>query len=418
MKITDRFKDAWNAFNNRSPTPTVTSAPSYFGGRSRAYHQMRYGAEKTIITSVYTRIANDVAKLNFRHVLIDKNDKYLDDVPKSSLNERFKLRANIDQLGVDFFRDVVMSLFDEGVVAIVPVDTSTNITKDSEEAFRIDSLRCGKVIEWYSRHVKIDLYNDRTGNHEWVILPKESVAIITNPFYSVMNEPNSTAQRLIRKLSLLDSIDEQSASGKLDIIIQLPYSVKTDLQRSRAATRKKDIEDQLQGSKYGIAYIDATEKVTQLNRPAENNMLNQIEFLTNNLLSQLGVTTKILDGTASEEEILNYYNNTIEPVADVIALSIKCAFLSKTAITQGQSIMYFRDPFKLVPLAKLAEIADSFTRNEIMSSNEMRATMQMKPSDDPNADLLLNKNLNQGDRLTTTGEEYLDEEPLDEDEVY
>lgn len=418
MKITDRFKDAWNAFNNRSPTPTVTSAPSYFGGRSRAYHQMRYGAEKTIITSVYTRIANDVAKLNFRHVIIDENDKYLDDVPKSSLNERFKLRANIDQLGVDFFRDVVMSLFDEGVVAIVPVDTSTNITKDSEEAFRIDSLRCGKVIEWYSRHVKIDLYNDRTGNHEWVILPKESVAIITNPFYSVMNEPNSTAQRLIRKLSLLDSIDEQSASGKLDIIIQLPYSVKTDLQRSRAATRKKDIEDQLQGSKYGIAYIDATEKVTQLNRPAENNMLNQIEFLTNNLLSQLGVTTKILDGTASEEEILNYYNNTIEPVADVIALSIKCAFLSKTAITQGQSIMYFRDPFKLVPLAKLAEIADSFTRNEVMSSNEMRATMQMKPSDDPNADLLLNKNLNQGDRLTTTGEEYLDEEALDEDEVY
>lgn len=418
MKIADRFKDAWNAFNSRSPTPPIMSAPSYFGGRSRAYHQMRYGAEKTIITSVYTRIANDVAKLNFRHVLIDENDKYLDDVPKSSLNERFKLRANIDQLGVDFFRDVVMSLFDEGVVAIVPVDTSTNITKDSEEAFRIDSLRCGKVIEWYSRHVKIDLYNDRTGNHEWVILPKESVAIITNPFYSVMNEPNSTAQRLIRKLSLLDSIDEQSASGKLDIIIQLPYSVKTDLQRSRAATRKKDIEDQLQGSKYGIAYIDATEKVTQLNRPAENNMLNQIEFLTNNLLSQLGVTTKILDGTASEEEILNYYNNTIEPVADVIALSIKCAFLSKTAITQGQSIMYFRDPFKLVPLAKLAEIADSFTRNEIMSSNEMRATMQMKPSDDPNADLLLNKNLNQGDRLTTTGEEYLDEEALDEDEVY
>ena len=388
-----RLKHAWNAFLNRDPTVGYGS-----GGRSYYYRPDRprftRGNERTIVTSVYNRIALDVASINIRHTRLDSNDRYIEDI-KSGLNNCLSVEANIDQTGRAFIQDVVMSMFDEGCVAIVPVDTTFDPTKTG--SYDIQSLRTGKIIEWHPQTVKVRLYNDRTGEKEEVVLPKSVVAIIENPLYAVINEPNSTMQRLIRKLSLLDSVDEQSSAGKLDLIIQLPYIIKTEARRQQAENRRKDIEEQLAGSKYGIAYTDGTERITQLNRPIENNLMKQIEYLTSMLYSQLGITQTIMDGTADEKTMLNYHNRTIEPIISAIVDEMKRKFLTKTARSQGQSISFFRDPFKLVPINNIAEIADKFTRNEIMTSNEIRQVIGMKPSDDPKADQLVNSNLNQPD---------------------
>lgn len=390
MALNERLQHAWNAFLNKDPTVEyeyVTQVSSYRPDRVKP----KMGHERTIITSVYNRIALDVAAINIQHVRLDENGRF-NEIIESGLNECLNLNANIDQTGRAFIQDVVMSMMDEGVVAIVPVDTTLdpNITG----GYDINSLRTGKIIEWRPAHVKVRLYNDRTGILEEVLLPKNNVAIIENPLYAVLNEPNSTMQRLIRKLSLLDFVDEQSGSGKLDLIIQLPYIVKSQARKDQADKRRKDIEDQLAGSKYGIAYIDGTEKVTQLNRPLENNLMKQVEYLTSMLYSQLGITQSILDGTANELTMLNYYSRTIEPILSSIVDEVKRKFLTKTARAQRQSIMFFRDPFKLVPVKELAEITDKFTRNEIASSNEMRQVIGWKPSDDPSADELRNKNLN------------------------
>lgn len=388
-----RLKHAWNAFLNRDPT-------AGYGGVGRSYYyrpdrpRFTRGNEKTIVTSVYNRIALDVASINIRHTRLDLNDRYIEDI-KSGLNNCLSVEANIDQTGRAFIQDVVMSMFDEGCVAIVPVDTTFDPTKTG--SYDIQSLRTGKVIEWHPQTVKVRLYNDRTGEKEEVVLPKSVVAIVENPLYAVINEPNSTMQRLIRKLSLLDSVDEQSSAGKLDLIIQLPYIIKTEARRQQAENRRKDIEEQLAGSKYGIAYTDGTERITQLNRPIENNLMKQIEYLTSMLYSQLGITQTIMDGTADEKTMLNYHNRTIEPIISAIVDEMKRKFLTKTARSQGQSISFFRDPFKLVPINNIAEIADKFTRNEIMTSNEIRQVIGMKPSDDPKADQLVNSNLNQPD---------------------
>ena len=391
MALNERLQHAWNAFLNKDPTAEyeyVTQVSSYRPDRVRP----RMGNERTIITSVYNRIALDVAAINIQHVRLDENGRF-NEVVNSGLNECLTLNANIDQTGRAFIQDVVMSMMDEGVVAIVPVDTTLdpNITG----GYDINSLRTGKIIEWRPAHVKVRLYNDRTGVIEELLLPKNNVAIIENPLYAVLNEPNSTMQRLIRKLSLLDFVDEQSGSGKLDLIIQLPYIVKSQARKDQADKRRADIEQQLAGSKYGIAYIDGTEKVTQLNRPLENNLMKQVEYLTSMLYSQLGITQSILDGTANELTMLNYYSRTIEPIVSAIVDETRRKFLTKTARAQKQSIMFFRDPFKLVPVKELAEISDKFTRNEIASSNEMRQVIGWKPSDDPSADELRNKNLNQ-----------------------
>ena len=392
LTLTSRLKKAWNAFtNNRDPT-----IPNYQNiGASYVYRPDRVrfsrGNERTIATSVYNRIALDVAAISIKHCRIDKNGRYIEDI-KSGLNECLSVEANIDQTGRSFIQDVVMSMFDEGVVAIVPVDTS--IDPRNTTSFDILSMRTGKILEWYPAHVKVRVYNDRTGNKEEVVLPKRSVAIVENPLYAVMNEPNSTMQRLVRKLNILDAIDEQSGSGKLDLIIQLPYVIKSEARQQQAEKRRKDIEDQLKGP-YGIAYTDGTEKITQLNRPVENNLMKQIEYLTNQLYSQIGMTPSVLDGTADEKEMLNYNNRTIEPIISAIVDAMKRSFLSKTARTQGQTVMFFREPFKLVPINNIAEIADKFTRNEILSSNEIRQIIGMKPSDDPKADQLVNSNIAQ-----------------------
>ena len=386
-----RLKHAWNAFLNRDPTTDFRDI-----GVSYAYRPDRVrftrGNERSIVTSIYNRIALDVSAISIQHVRLDENDRFTSTID-SGLNNCLTLEANIDQTGRAFIQDVVMSMFDEGCVAIVPVDT----TDDPEitGAYDINTMRTGKILEWYPRHVKVRVYNDRTGQKEDITLSKEAVAIIENPLFAVINEPNSTMQRLIRKLNLLDVVDEQSSSGKLDLIIQLPYIIKTEARRQQAEKRRKDIEDQLAGSKYGIAYTDGTEHITQLNRSLENNLLKQIEYLTSMLYSQLGITTSILDGTADETTMLNYNNRSIEPIVSAIVDAMKRTFLSKTARSQKQSIMFFRDPFRLVPVASIAEIADKFTRNEIMSSNEFRQIVGMKPSDDPRADELRNKNLNQ-----------------------
>lgn len=391
MGLNDRLQHAWNAFLNKDPTAEyeyTVNVSTTRPDRSRP----RMGNERTIITSVYNRIALDVAAINIQHVRLDENGRF-NEVVNSGLNECLTLNANIDQTGRAFIQDVVMSMMDEGVVAIVPVDTTLdpNITG----GYDINSLRTGKIIEWRPAHVKVRLYNDRTGIIEELLLPKNNVAIIENPLYAVLNEPNSTMQRLIRKLSLLDFVDEQSGSGKLDLIIQLPYIVKSQARKDQADKRRADIEQQLAGSKYGIAYIDGTEKVTQLNRPLENNLMKQVEYLTSMLYSQLGITQSILDGTANELTMLNYYSRTIEPIVSAIVDETRRKFLTKTARAQKQSIMFFRDPFKLVPVKELAEITDKLTRNEIASSNEMRQVIGWKPSDDPSADELRNKNLNQ-----------------------
>ena len=392
LSLTSRLKRAWNAFTkNRDPTDVNYQNM----GMGYVYRPDRVkftrGNERSIVTSVYNRIAMDVASIAIKHCRVDKNGRYIEDI-KSGLNDCLSVEANIDQTGRAFIQDVVMSMFDEGAVAIVPVDTTFDPRKTS--SYDILSMRTGKIVEWYPAHVKVRVYNDRTGKKEEIVLPKKSVAIIENPLYSVINEPNSTMQRLVRKLNILDAIDEQSGSGKLDLIIQLPYVIKTEARQQQAEKRRKDIEDQLKGP-YGIAYTDGTEKITQLNRPIENNLMNQIEYLMNQLYSQIGMTPSVRDGTADEKAMLNYNNRTIEPIVSAIVDAMKRSFLSKTARTQGQTIMFFKDPFKLVPVTEIAKIADTFTRNTIMTSNEIRQAIGLKPSDDPKADMLINSNLNQ-----------------------
>ena len=388
-----RLKHAWNAFMSRPPTDGYRD---YGIGYTYRPDRIRFtrGNERSITTSVYNRIALDVAAIDIKHCRLDKNGRYIEDID-SGLNKCLNLEANLDQTSRSFIQDVVMSMLDEGSVAIVPVDTTVDPKLTS--SYDILSMRTGKILEWKPAYVKVRVYNDRTGNKEDILVPKSTVAIIENPLYAVINEPNSTMQRLIRKLSLLDVTDEQTASNKLDLIIQLPYVIKTEARRQQAENRRKDIEMQLSGSKYGIAYTDGTEKITQLNRSVENNLLKQIEYLTELVFSQLGITQSILDGTADEKTMLNYYNRTIEPIVSVIADEMKRKFLSKTARSQSQSILFFRDPFKLAPINDIAEIADKFTRNEIMSKNEIRQIVGMKPSDDPKADQLINSNISHPD---------------------
>lgn len=384
-----RLKHAWNAFINNDTTTNyrdVGIGYSYRPDRPR----LTRGNERSIVNSVYNRIALDASAMDIQHVRVDKNNRFLS-VIDSGLNNCLTLDANIDQTSRAFMQDVVMSMFDEGSVALVPVDTTDDPTITG--SYDIDSMRTGQILEWYPKHVKIRVYNENTGQKEDITIPKSTVSIVENPLYSVMNEPNSTMQRLIRKLNLLDVIDEQSGSGKLDLIIQLPYVIKTEARRQQAENRRKDIENQLSGSKYGIAYTDGTEHVTQLNRSVGNNLMTQIEYLTSMLYSQLGITQSVLDGTANEETMLNYYNRTIEPILSAIVDEMKRKFLTKTARSQLQSISFFRNPFKLVPVNEIAEIADKFTRNEIMTSNEFRQIIGMKPLDDPKADELRNKNL-------------------------
>ena len=390
MGITDRLQHAWNAFvnnENRSRYYDRGHISSYKPDRVR----FTRGNERSIVTSVYNRLALDASSMSIKHVRLDDNGRFTEEV-NSGLQNCLNIEANIDQTGRAFLQDVVMSMLDEGCVAIVPVDTTINPMLSG--SYEINTMRTAKILEWYPAHVRVRLYNDRKGIHEELILPKANVAIIENPLYAVINEPNSTMQRLIRKLNLLDVVDEQTSSGKLDLIIQLPYVIKSDARRKQAEERRKDIEMQLSGSKYGIAYTDGTERITQLNRPAENNLMNQVQYLTDMLYSQLGLTQSILDGSADDKTMLNYYNRTIEPILAAIVDEIKRKFLTKTARAQKQTIMYFRDPFKLVPVNDIAEIADKFTRNEIMTSNEIRQIVGMKPSKDPEADELRNKNLN------------------------
>ena len=395
--IGTRFKNAWNAFFNRDPTPIFDNS-----GNSSSYRPDRYrptrGNERSIITAINNRIAIDVAAIPIRHVRLDEDGGYLNTID-SGLNNCLNLEANLDQTGRAFIQDAVLSMLDEGCVALVP--TVTDVNPDYTDSYDIYEIRTGKITEWYPKKVKVEVYNDTTGRKQQIIRPKRKVAIIENPMYSVMNEPNSTMQRLIRKLKLLDAVDEQSSSGKLDLIIQLPYVVKTETRREQAEKRRKEIEEQLTGSKYGIAYTDGTERITQLNRAVENNLLKQVEYLTSMLFSQLGITQTILDGTADEKTILNYRNRIIEPILSAIVDAMKVRFITKTARTQGQSISFFMEPFKLVPVSEIAEIADKFTRNEIMTSNEIRQIVGMKPSRAPQADELRNKNLNRSNEETS-----------------
>lgn len=389
--FTSRLKHAWNAFLNKDPTDyykNVGTSYTYRPDRPR----LTRGNERSIVTSVYNRIALDASSVSIQHVRLDENNRFLS-VIDSGLNNCLTVEANLDQTGRAFIQDIVMSMLDEGSVAIVPVDTTFD--PEITGSYDILSMRTGKILEWYPSHVKVRVYNEKTGRKEDIVVPKSTVGIVENPLYAVINEPNSTMQRLIRKLNLLDVVDEQSSSGKLDLIIQLPYVIKTDARRQQAEKRRQDIADQLAGSKYGIAYTDGTERITQLNRPVENNLMKQIEYLTSMLYSQLGITQSILDGTADDKTMLNYYNRTIEPILSAIVDEMKRKFLTKTARSQLQSISFFRDPFKLVPVSDISEIADKFTRNEIMTSNEIRQIIGMKPSDDPKADELRNKNLSQ-----------------------
>ena len=388
--LTQRLQNAWNAFRNpRDPTFTNYGIGTYYRPDR---HRFSHGNERSIVTTIFNRIAVDCAAIDLEHVRLDENGRYTDTI-KSGLNDCLTYSANIDQTGKAFIEDAVQSMFDEGVVAIVPVDTTSNPYMTS--SYDILTIRTGKVTEWYPQHVRVRLYNDRTGKQEELVMSKSAIAIVENPFFSVMNEPNSTLQRLIRKLNLLDYIDEQSSSGKLDLIIQLPYVIKSETRRKQAEARRKDIEMQLAGSKYGIAYTDGTERITQLNRSVENNIWGEIKDLTAMLYNQLGITEAILNGTADEQTMINYYNNTIVPIMSAIADEMQRKFITRTARTQGQAIRYFRDAFKLTPVATLAELADKLTRNEIASSNEIRAIIGWKPSDDPKADELVNSNLNQ-----------------------
>jgi hypothetical protein len=392
MALLDRFQNAWNAFRNKDP-----SNGSYFSyGESSSIRPDRprliRGSERSIINSIINRISIDASSIDIKHVRLDENQRYTEDI-NSGLNNCLTLEANLDQTSRAFFQDVVTSMLDEGCVAVIPVDTS--IDPRNTDSYDILSLRTGKILEWYPRHVRVQVYNERTGRKEEIVVEKRTTAIIENPMYSVMNEYNSTMQRLIRKLALLDITDESTASGKMDLIIQLPYTIKTETRKAQAESRKKDIEMQLATSKYGIAYIDSTEKITQLNRSVENNLMKHVEYLTSMLYSQLGLTAEVMNGTADEQTMLNYNNRTIEPILSAIVDEFKRKFLTKTARTQSQSIEFFRDPFRLVPVNNIAEIADKFTRNEIMTSNEIRQIVGMKPSKDPKADELRNKNLSQ-----------------------
>ena len=394
--IGSRLKHAWNAFvNNKDPTIRYQDYGSGYSIRPDRPRLTR-GNERSIVTSVYNRIALDAAAISIQHCKLDEDGRFLNPID-SKLNRCLNLEANIDQTGRAFIQDVVMSMIDEGCVAMVPVETTAD--PKLTESYDILQMRTGKILEWYPRHVRVRIYNDRTGQKEEITLPKSMVGIVENPLFAVMNEPSSTMQRLIRKLSLLDVTDEQTASGKLDLIIQLPYIIKSEARRQQAEQRRKDIEMQLAGSKYGIAYTDGTEKITQLNRSLENNLMKQIEYLTSMLYSQLGITQTILDGTADEKTMLNYYSRTIEPIVSAIVDEMKRKFLSKTARAQNQSIVFFRDPFKLVPVADLAELGDKMTRNEILTSNEIRQIMGFKPSDDPKADQLINSNISQPDEI-------------------
>lgn len=389
QSFTSRLKHAWNIFRSRDPTAeSMDAGASYYNRPDRP--RFTRGNERSITTSVLNRIALDASAIDILHVRLDKNGRFLEEI-NSGINNCLTLSANTDQTGRAFKQDVVMSMLDEGCVAIVPTDTTMN--PKVTDSYDVETMRVGKIIQWRPQHVQVRLYNEQTGKKEELWLPKKMVAIVENPLYAVMNEPNSTMQRLIHKLGLLDITDEQTASGKLDLIIQLPYVIKTDARRQQAENRRKDIEMQLAGSKYGIAYTDGTEKITQLNRSLDNNLMKQVEYLTNQLYSQLGITQTILDGTADEKTMLNYYSRTIEPIVSAIADEMKRKFLTKTARTQNQSIEFFRNPFKLVPVNDIAEIADKFTRNEIMTSNEIRQIVGMKPSDDPKADELRNSNI-------------------------
>ena len=405
MGLIDRLQHGWNAFRNRDPTLVSDLGYSY----SYRPDRMRFtrGNERTIVTSVYNRIAIDVSGIEIRHCRLDENSRFIEEI-KSGLNNCLNLEANIDQTGRAFIQDIVMSMLDEGCVAIVPIDTTFNPKRTN--SYDILSMRTGKILEWYPENVRVRVYNDKTGRKEEIVVPKSMIGIIENPLYSVINEPNSTMQRLIRKLALLDVTDEQTASGKLDLIIQLPYVIKTEARRQQAEKRRKDIEMQLASSKYGIAYTDGTEHITQLNRAVENNLMKQIEYLTSMLYSQLGISQEVLDGTADEKTMLNYHNRTIEPIISAIVDELKRKFLTKTARSQGQSIEFFKDPFKLVPVNNIAEIADKFTRNEILTSNEIRQIIGMHPSDDPKADQLVNSNISQPNQDEPVPEEqYYDE---------
>lgn len=409
MGIINTIQHAWNAFTSRSPTWVPTDmGPGYSDRPDRPV--LTRGNDRTIVNSIYNRMAVDVAATRIVHAKIDENERFIETI-KTSLNDCLTIEANIDQTGRQFIQDVCMSMFDEGVIAIIPVDTE--ITPTSSESFGKDikTMRVGEILEWFPQDVRVRVYNEKTGLKEELTLPKKTVSIIENPLYAIMNSPNSTLQRLIRKLALLDRIDEKTGSGKLNLIIQLPYTVKSKLRQEQAEKRRETIETQLANSKYGIAYADATEKITQLNRPLENNLLTQIEYLTKQLYSQLGITQEVMDGTADEKTMLNYYNRTIEPILAAITDEMKRKFLSKTARSQNQTILFFRDPFRLVPINDIAEIADKFTRNEIMTSNEVRQVIGMKPSDNPSADDLRNKNI----IATENGNVY--NEPINEENL-
>ncbi|MBO7451187.1 MAG: phage portal protein [Clostridiales bacterium] len=390
----DRLRHAWNAFSSRSPTYQYKDLGSSWSYRPDRVRLTR-GNERSIVTSIYNRIAMDVASNVIKHVDLDPdNGRYLED-RNSGLNTCLTLSANKDQTARAFIQDVVISMFDEGCDAIIPIDTSEDPTHTN--SYDIYSMRVGKIIEWYPDHVRVEAYNDRTGQREQRIAPKSMIAIIENPLYAVMNEPSSTLQRLIRKLVLLDSIDERNSSGKLDLIIQLPYVTRSDVKRDQAEKRRKQIEEQLVGSKYGIAYADATEKIVQLNRPLENNLMSQIEYLTSMLYSQLGLTQAILDGSADDKAMVNYYNRTIEPILSAITVEMTRKFLTKTARTQGQAVTFFHDPFKLITVEQLADLSDKLIRGEIATPNEMRQVAGMKPSNDPKSDELRNRNLNESE---------------------
>lgn len=405
MKIIDRLQHGWNAFINNKD-PTLRPGPSYSYRPDRA--RFTRGNERSIVTSIFNRIAMDASSIDIEHVRVDKDGRFTE-IIDSGLNNCLTLEANIDQTGRAFMQDAVMSMLDEGVVALVPIDTTLDINTSS---FDVDTIRVGKIMEWYPQHIKVRVYDENSGTKKDVVVPKRSVAVVENPFYSVINEHNSTMQRLIRKLNLLDAIDEQSGSGKLDLIIQLPYALKGERRIKNAEDRRSTLERQLNNSKLGIGYIDSTEHVIQLNRSLDNNLMKQIEYLQSMLYSQLGITQSILDGTADEKTMLNYFSRTIEPIVFAIACEMKRKFLSKTARTQGQSIFYFRDPFKLVPVTELADIADKLTRNEIASSNEMRQKIGWKPSTDPKADELRNKNLSapNEESQSLNKEQYYEEE--------
>ena len=414
-KFSDRLQHAWSALT-RAPTeqPTFNLGAAY--GYRPDRKRLTRGNERSIITSIYNRIAMDVAAVDIKHVRLDQNGRFLEEI-YSGLDNVLQLDANIDQTSRAFIQDVVMSMFDEGVVALMPI--KTDIKPNETGSFDILAMRTAKILSWYPQHVKLRFYNEETGQYSEMVMHKKNVGIIENPFYAVMNEPNSTLQRLIRKLVLLDAIDEQSGAGKLDLIVQLPFVVKNDTRRDQAEKRRKDIEMQLAGSKYGIAYTDATEKITQLNRPVENNLMKQIEYLTSTLYGQLGLTAEVFNGTADEKTMLNYYNSTIEPILSAIANELKRKFLTKKARTIGQSIEFYQDPFRLVPVNNIADIADKFTRNEIMTSNELRQVIGMKPSNDPKADMLINSNLNQSPEqlaMQMTGQLPI-EEPADYSEI-